>query len=257
MSINRNITDEGEGHIGIYFESGGYQLVGRLFLAQGMAPKPIAILLHGCPGIELNFDIAHMLRERGWHSLIFHYRGCWGSAGPYAFRTIPDDVRAAIDHLSTGIYPQVDAKRIVLIGHSLGGFAAIISAARDERARAVAVLGSAVEFHTGHSARELIEREFTPWLRLSVDEFIAQRASLDESFQPIHQVAHIAPRPLLIVHGEKDVWIPSAQAQKLCEAAREPRQLILMPDANHSFAWHRTELREHVWRWLESLRFTY
>src|SRR3990172_9945581 len=101
-----------QGQDGIYFDSGGHRLLGTLFLACGDKPKPSVILLHGVPGIEKNFDLAHNLRTYGWNSLIFHYRGCWGSEGRYTFKTIPDDVIAALDFLCTGSYPQIDTSRL-------------------------------------------------------------------------------------------------------------------------------------------------
>jgi len=48
---------EHEGRMGVYFDSGGNRLLGTLFLARGDDPKPTAILLHGCPGIEKNEDL--------------------------------------------------------------------------------------------------------------------------------------------------------------------------------------------------------
>src|SRR3990170_7652490 len=95
-----------EGQIGVFFDSGGFQLLGTLFLAKSDLPKATAVILHGLPGIEKNYDLAHLLRDRGWNSLIFHYRGCWGSAGSYNFATILQDVLAAIDLLESGKHPQ-------------------------------------------------------------------------------------------------------------------------------------------------------
>jgi hypothetical protein len=44
------------------------------------------LLLHGCPGLQQNGDLAVALRDRGWNALIFHYRGSWGSGGRYDLR---------------------------------------------------------------------------------------------------------------------------------------------------------------------------
>ena len=48
---------------------------------------------------------------------------------------------AAVDHLQSGEYPSVDMERLAVVGHSLGGWAAILAAAADERLRAVVVYG--------------------------------------------------------------------------------------------------------------------
>jgi dipeptidyl aminopeptidase/acylaminoacyl peptidase len=93
---------EHEGITGVTFDSDGHRLLGTLYLARGREPKPTALLLHGCPGLEQNADVAVALRDRGWNSLVFHYRGCWGSSGGYDLRTILRDVTAAVDHLHGG-----------------------------------------------------------------------------------------------------------------------------------------------------------
>ena len=72
---------EHDGITGVTFTSDGHRLLGTLYLARGSEPKPTALLLHGCPGLQQNGDLAVALRDRGWNALIFHYRGSWGSGG--------------------------------------------------------------------------------------------------------------------------------------------------------------------------------
>jgi dipeptidyl aminopeptidase/acylaminoacyl peptidase len=243
-----------QGQIGVYFDSGGYRLLGTLFLARGDAPKPTAVILHGIPGIEKNYDLAHALREDGWNSLIFHYRGCWGSGGCYVLRTIPDDVHAALDDLSSGRYPWVDPARLVLIGHSLGGWAAVLAGADDPRARAVAVCGAISDPRSLPFTAEVAAAEFTPWLHgFTPEDFQSQWEALDTAYRPVEQVARLAPRPLLILHGKADEGIPVEQAEALFARAGEPRELLIHPAANHSFTWHRPWLRDHLLDWLRQL----
>ena len=66
---------EHEGITGVTFDSDGHRLIGTLYLARGGTPKPTVLLLHGCPGLQQNADLAVALRDRGWNSLVFHYRG--------------------------------------------------------------------------------------------------------------------------------------------------------------------------------------
>lgn len=243
-----------EGQIGIYFDSGGHRLIGTLFLAPGDESKPTALLLHGCPGFEKNHDIAYALRLHGWNSLVFHYRGCWGSDGDYNFQTVPDDVIAALDDLQSGRYPQVDSRRLVLIGSSLGGWAAILAAARDPRPQAVAVYGPAVHFGQSTLDDATIEGVFAPWLRgITPATFHAQRSALGPAFQPLQQVTKLTPRPLLIINGDDDAWTPVAGAEELYGAAVQPKELIIISGGNHYLAWHRTELIEHLLTWLTKI----
>jgi uncharacterized protein len=244
---------EHEGLTGVTFDSGGHRLVGTLYLARGAAPKPTVLLLHGCPGLEKNIDLAAALRDRGRNALVFHYRGCWGSEGPYDLRTIPGDVTAAVDHLQSGEYPTVDPGRLAVVGHSLGGWAAILATAADERLRAVAVYGAAVDLGGLGLTPEQVDREMTRFLAVTPREFERQRADVAGRPGPLDVIAKIAPRPLLIAHGSDDAWVPVEYARRLRSGAAGACRYVEMDGANHSFAWHRAELRDLVTGWLDEV----
>jgi pimeloyl-ACP methyl ester carboxylesterase len=240
---------EDEGITGVTFDSDGNQLVGVLYLARGEAPKPTVLLLHGCPGLEKNLDIAIALRDRSWNSLIFHYRGCWGSAGRYDLRTIPQDVRAAADHLEGAGYPGVDPCRLAVAGHSLGGWAAVQAAAADQRLRAVVSISAPAELRFASGDSGELEREFTRFLAVTPAE-LRQQAEAGTWLRPADVVGAIAPRPLLAVHGSADEWISPSASRLLHERAGQPSRYVEIDGANHAFAWHRAALRDLVTGWL-------
>jgi dipeptidyl aminopeptidase/acylaminoacyl peptidase len=242
---------EHEGITGVTFDSDGHRLLGTLYLARGSAPKPTVLLLHGCPGLQQNADLAVALRDRGWNSLVFHYRGCWGSAGDYDLRTIPRDVTAAVDHMQGGWYPSVDPARLAVVGHSLGGWAAILAAAADPRLRAVAVLGAAVDLGALDLGASQIEHELTRFLATNPAEFIRQRDEVAAHLDPVDAVPSISPRPLFIVHGTDDSWVPVEHARRLHAHAGQPSRYVEVDGANHDFAWHRAQLRDLVAGWLD------
>jgi dipeptidyl aminopeptidase/acylaminoacyl peptidase len=247
------VPGEHEGLLGVTFDSGGHRLVGTLYLARGAAPKPTVLLLHGCPGLEKNLDLAAALRDRGRNALVFHYRGCWGSEGPYDLRTIPGDVTAAVDHLQSGAYPTVDPERLAVVGHSLGGWAAILAAAADGRLRAVAVYGAAADLGGIDLKPERLDHEMTRFLAVTPGELERQRAAVTGCPGPLEVVASIAPRPLLIVHGSDDAWVPAEQARRLASRAGRLCRYVAVDGANHSFAWHRAALRDLVTGWLDEV----
>ena len=239
------------GQIGVYFSNQGVRLLGTLFLARGRAAKPTVILLHGLPGIEKNFDLAIALRNAGWNCLIFHYQGCWGSQGSYNLATIPTDVLAALDHLDSGRFPQVDRDRLFLVGHSLGGWAAILAAVRDSRVRGVGVIGSGTKPQQITWSQSTIADEYTPWLSgIGPYEFSLQWRALGNEFSPVDQAQKLAGRPLLIIHSQDDEVVPLSQARLLKEASSEPVEFIVHPSGGHSFIWHRAWLIETILRWL-------
>ena len=240
---------EDEGLTGVTFDSDGHRLIGVLYLARGEEPKPTVLLLHGCPGLEKNLDLAVRLRDRGWNALLFHYRGCWGSAGRYDLRTIPRDVTAAIDHLAG--CPRVDADRIAVLGHSLGGWAALVTAAVEPRLQAIAVYGAPARLGAGlRLSADQIEQEFTRFLATTPEEFAVQLNMVAERMDGLAAAAAIGPRPLLVVHGTADRWVPVAQARELRDRAGPSCCYVEVEGADHAFSWHRAELTDLIVGWL-------
>jgi dipeptidyl aminopeptidase/acylaminoacyl peptidase len=82
-------------------ESGGATLVGVLHRPAGPGPHPVVVLLHGFPGYERNFDLAHALSRAGYATLVFHYRGSWGTAGHWTWRHGLQDAVAVVAALRT------------------------------------------------------------------------------------------------------------------------------------------------------------
>jgi dipeptidyl aminopeptidase/acylaminoacyl peptidase len=240
---------EDEGVTGVTFDSDGHRLLGVLYLARGEEPKPTVLLLHGCPGLEKNLDLAVRLRDQGWNSLLFHYRGCWGSAGRYDLRTVPRDVTAAVDYLAG--CPRVDSGRIAVLGHSMGGWAALVTAAAEPRLRAVAVYGAAARLGNNlPRSPEFIAEEFTRFLATTPEEFAWQAAVVTEQTDALAAAAAIGPRPLLVVHGTADRWVPVAQARELRERAGPSCRYVEVEGADHAFSWHRAELADLLVGWL-------
>src|SRR5581483_9135558 len=111
----------------VWIPSGRVKMNGVMFVAAGIQPHPTALLLHGLPGNEQNLDLAQVLRRAGYNVLTFHYRGSWGSPGRFTLANGVDDGEAAMAFLSdpaTVSEFHIDPKRLVIIGHSYGGFVA-------------------------------------------------------------------------------------------------------------------------------------
>jgi pimeloyl-ACP methyl ester carboxylesterase len=125
-----------------------------VYVAAGSGPHPAVILLHGFPGNERNLDLAQDMRRAGWDVLYFNYRGSWGTPGDFSFAHGIEDTAAALAYLRQ---PEVarklrlDPARIVLIGHSMGGFMTVQAAAADPAIRAFATISAADM--AGHATR--------------------------------------------------------------------------------------------------------
>lgn len=91
-----------------------------VYTAEGDGPHPVLIFTHGYPGHEKNLDLAQALRRAGFSSVIFFYRGCWGSEGDFSFEGSFEDTKTILDFVLNDTQYNFDKKNIFFIGHSLG-----------------------------------------------------------------------------------------------------------------------------------------
>jgi uncharacterized protein len=107
----------------LFIPSGNLLLAGLIYRANGLQKHPTLLLLHGYPGNERNLDIAQVVRARGWNVIYFDYRGSWGSQGKFSFSNCVEDVANVVAFCNR--YQdslRIDTSRIVLFGHSMGGW---------------------------------------------------------------------------------------------------------------------------------------
>src|SRR5690348_3354427 len=117
-------------------DSEGAGMNAVVYTAAGAEPHPTLLLLHGFPGNEQNLDLAQAARRAGWNVLTLHYRGSWGSEGDFSFLNAAEDAHAALAFLRDPANVarfHIDPNRIVLAGHSMGGYMAADAAADDPR----------------------------------------------------------------------------------------------------------------------------
>ncbi len=129
--------------IALIMSSHGDTIFGRLLLPAVKdinTRTPVAIFLHGYPGIEQNLDIPQALRRTGIAAVHFSYRGVWGSHGNYCFSHLIEDTHAVLEYLAERADEwRLDMTRVYLIGHSMGGFTAL-----NALAEGIAVKGAIV-----------------------------------------------------------------------------------------------------------------
>jgi pimeloyl-ACP methyl ester carboxylesterase len=126
--------------------SHGALLNALVYVAAGAGPHPVVILLHGFPGNEKNLDLAQTIRRAGWDVLYFDYRGSWGSPGDFSFTHSVEDTEAAIAYVRDPVNAKklrADPGKIVLIGHSMGGFMARYVGSRDAGVEGVGLISAA------------------------------------------------------------------------------------------------------------------
>lgn len=216
----------------------GERLAGVLDLPAGRAGA-YALFAH-CFTCSKDFraarEIARELCAHGLAVLRFDFAGLGASQGDFAatnFSTNVADLAAAADYLR-----ETHAAPALLIGHSLGGAAVIVAAARIAGVRAVATIGAPAE--AAHVVRQFgarkaeIEAAGAAQVHLAGRPFTIQRQFLDDAAQADVQGAAAALRlPLLILHSPRDETVAVENAARLFEAARHPKSFVSLDSADH------------------------
>ncbi len=247
-------------------ESDGSEMYGTLFTAQGKGDHSTAVILHGFPGHERNLDLAHTLRRGGINSLIFHYRGSWGSRGTFSFSGMLADTARAVDDLrNEGKAYGVNPDDILIIGHSMGGWAGAITAAADERIGSLVLLSP---FNMGMVSdwaleddlnREMVRRMFKelsrPMNTIGHDRLLEEVMEHRRDWNLLRHAEELSGKRILIVSARNDTLsIPELHTLPLYEelvwnGCSDVEHVIL--DSDHSFSDARIELQRTVWRWIE------
>ncbi len=112
------------------FISNDQHVYGEIMWPDGeySAPRPCVIMLHGFPGSARNDDIAHALCRIGCVVMVPHHRGAWGSEGKYLITHCIEDARNLVGYARSDEFCKrynVDARNIVLLGHSMGANTAL------------------------------------------------------------------------------------------------------------------------------------
>ncbi|MEJ3653067.1 alpha/beta fold hydrolase [Actinomycetes bacterium KLBMP 9759] len=241
----------------IVVRSADLDLPGVLHLPAGPGPHPVVLVLHGFPGYERNFDVAHHLRRAGYASLVFHYRGSWGAAGTWSWAHVVQDCSAAVDWVrtSSGAH-RLDPDALAIVGHSLGGFAALRTAAAVPEVRAVASvaafdLGFAAGLcrtdpGAGRALAEAFDALTLPLAGTSGPALVDELMSLDRGWELTALVPALRDRAVLLLAAEHDEDAPVRLHHEPLVAAFEGdhagRFAHHVLPTDHAFSDHRQAL---------------
>jgi uncharacterized protein len=212
-----------------------------LWLPDDPPPWPAVVIVHGAGSRKENHaDFARLATASGWAALAFDLPGHGSSEPPMSGSAIDDVVTMA---RVLAEQEGVDAARVGVRGSSLGGFLAIgAAAASEEIAGVIAICAAGAD----HLARGLRQGRF----EMRVGDPLALEAWLLTQ-DAGDAVERIAPRPVVLMHAEGDVQIPSEHSVELHRRAGEPKKLIVAPGGAHTTVQHDAELQAAALRWLE------
>ena len=237
--------------------SHGARLNAVMYLASGAGPHPAVLLLHGFPGNEKNLDLAYAIRRAGWNVLIPHYRGSWGSEGDFSFTHAIEDTQAALDFLrdpANAKKYRTDPGRIVLIGHSMGGFLALYTAAHNSEVTGVTAIAA---WNLGPASLRQPSTTFknaAPRLAGSTAEGLRKEAN-DHStaWNYVGYVDALKSRPLLVLEAKDGNTGDNHALVEAVRTAGGAHVTETLMDTDHVFSDHRIALQAAVLTWLQSL----
>ena len=237
---SRHLPGRTPGDYGMRFEDAGVVTADGLSLVGWYVPSTngAAILaLHGYKADrgELLND-AQMLARHGYGVLLASIRahdlsdGTLITFGQHEMK----DLAAWFAWLRTR--PDVDPRRIGVLGNSMGGTLGIRFAAEQP---GIAALVAHSAFSSLTDTLETSVRFFTglpPFPFVPLITFFAEREagfSVDE-VDAKRWIPKIAPRPVFILQGGADVVISKASGERLYQAAGEPKELWFEPKVGHA-----------------------
>ncbi|MGH7772208.1 MAG: alpha/beta hydrolase [Candidatus Binatia bacterium] len=260
----------------VTFKSDGLNLSGIVHTPPDMRAgerHPVFLVLHGFGGNKEGrgqIVIAEQLTKWGYVTMRFDYRGCGESEGEHGRILCLDQVADTSNAVTTmASRPDVDPKRIALVGSSFGAAVAVYTGGVDTRVAAVISSGGwgdgERKFRRQHSTPEAWTR-FTNMLeegrryrartgkslmvprfdivpipeRLrgnmsqgSIMEFPAETAQSMYDFRADEMVGKISPRPLLLLHSANDSVTPTEESIEMFRRAKQPVELHLLSEVDH------------------------
>jgi fermentation-respiration switch protein FrsA (DUF1100 family) len=164
------------------------------------------------------------------------------------------DLEVVIDWVLYEITPhskEINANKLMLLGHSRGGGVVILKAAEEQRVKAIATWASVAECKTPWGGWS--EEKMNEWKQTGVQHYLNSRTKqqmplkyqLYEDYINHNERLDILKAinslniPVLICHGTKDEAVPVAKAHQLKEA--QPDAELFLVDSDHVFG------RKHPW----------
>jgi uncharacterized protein len=222
----------------------GKQLFGWFIPAAGNTFAPAVAVLHGWGGnAEMMLPLVPPLHGAGYAVLLFDARN-HGRSDSDSFSSMPrfaEDLECALDWLAQ--QPGVNARKISVLGHSVGAGAALLAASR--RRDLAAVISIAAFAHPYSMMRRLLASHHIPYAPLGwyilryVQRVIGHRFS---DIAPCNTIREISC-PVLLVHGTEDTTVPVDEVQSIYANRSGDHVHLLILQGGHDSV---EELESHV-----------
>ncbi len=226
------------------------------------------IICHGFIGSRIGVDrlfvkTARALALEGYYVLRFDYGGCGESSGDYGalgFDEMINQTRTAIDYIAS--MECIDWEQITLLGHSLGGAVALMTAVKDKRVKRL-IMWSAAGYPFHDIVNIVGRKQYDQAVKTGSVDYMGyslQPAFFDSLLQ--HQPFQAANKftgNVLLVHGTSDDIIPAdysflyqkvfwTRTEGLCD-----KEIIFQGCHTYSNSKHQSEAIQVTVKWLADI----
>jgi uncharacterized protein len=219
-------------------------------------PRPAVIVVHGFKGFKdwgMFPPLAERVARAGFTAVSFNMSGSGVDQrgefsyperfGHNTYSAELEDLRRVMDALADGALGVAPSERLGLVGHSRGGAAAILTAARDARVQALVTWAAIADCHRWRNeAGEWRARGRLDVVNSRTGQVLPLYTDLLNDLEQNAERLDLAAAagqidiPWLLLQGEADTSVPMVEATRLAAAAtrRAPR-LMSFPGAGHTF----------------------
>lgn len=222
------------------------------------------VICHGLIGSRVGVDrlfvkTSNLLTEKGYLVLRFDYKGCGESSGEYGSNRLSDLIEQT-EAIIQFAYEELPIKELILLGHSLGGAVALLTAINDIRVSRLiqwAAVGNPAydikRIFGAERLNELAEREIVDFNGYSFYQTYFE--SLAE-YHPL-ETCHSFSGDVLLAHGSADQDIPyhymNEYKNNYLQRQKGTVKTLLIENGKHTFssASQFNELISGTIQWLE------
>lgn len=217
----------------------------------------LVIICHGFTGSKegggMAIAMAEEIGKQGYATLLFDFSGCGESQGSFSDITLTKQINDLASSVDYGL--ALGFQRVITLGRSFGGTTALCHAAFDKRIAGVCTWSAPVElielFSVFLEPENTIEDNIILLTNQNGTVMISKKFFTDlRQHKPILHVSMIAPRPLLVLHGQNDSVVPVSNAYLIYSSAGTPKELKIIPQADHQFTRHYREAWQITFAWL-------
>lgn len=202
-------------------------------------PRQYALFAH-CFTCNSQFNavrnISRALNSQGIAVVRFDFTGLGKSEGEFTNSHFEANVEDLID-VNEYITQQYEAPQL-LLGHSLGGSAALVAAHEIETIKAVCTIGSPADIRhtTKHFASQIdqLSEDGYAHVRIGGRQFSISK-NFVEGFQKhdLPEIIKKLKKPLLVLHAPFDEIVDIQNAQEIYHNALHPKSFVSLDTADH------------------------